>query len=469
MADDDILILSGLGNDNPFNSLNNFLSSMTGSTTDYTTVPIEPKQYYVPFDCDIHYDDSKVYLHDYNNNGTLHDCYEAYAGVDDAVINVDVTVPHDGDIYMHLGSEMRRAANVWVAVKGEDGVYRGKKSGTEAYDGYGTYFNTNSSPVVRMGPFNEGDEVEIRLTIPPSGPNGQYDGSDEYIMIRKEAGFNFYYLDEKAFAEDIAKLKANPWNLDMSKTNDRYLVGDIDAQDGQILMTTIPYEPGWEVKIDGKTVDSLISEEPVEGSKQKILRNKAGSEGEVIVLGTLIGIRVPAGHHTVSMKYTPPGFNTGVITLILGAACLIFFYMYDKKHNKVLKERQKAKKILKGEKVEDEPEEEPEETKSSKNDKEKKESKENKKPKKPKDTEKSEDTGRKKVEIIKSKGAVAPIPVEEPEEEPEEEVNDAERFIANADEEFKKAADTAEKTAEDSAERAEKAAEELMSDDEDEE
>ena len=61
------------------------------------------------------------------------------------------------------------------------------------------------------------------------------------------------------------------------------------------------------------------------------------------------------------------------------------------------------------------------------------------------------------------------IPVEEPEEEPEEEVNDAERFIANADEEFKKAADTAEKTAEDSAERAEKAAEELMSDDEEDE
>jgi hypothetical protein len=469
MADDDITILTGLGNDNPFNSLNNFLSAMTGNTADFSAVPIQPKQYYVPFDYTVHYDDTKVYLHDYNNNGTMHDCYEAFAGVDDAVVNVDVTVPKDGNIYMHLGSEMRKTCNVWVAVKGEDGVYRGKKSGTEAYDGYGTYFNTNSSPVVRMGPFNEGDEVEIRLTIPPSGPNGQYDGSDEYIMIRKEAGFNFYYLDEKAFAEDIAKLKANPWNLDMSKTNDRYLVGDIDAQDGQILMTTIPYEPGWEVKIDGKTVDSLISEEPIEGSKQKILRNKAGSEGEVIVLGTLIGIRVPAGHHTVSMKYTPPGFNTGVITLILGAACLIFFYVYDKKHNKVLKERQKAKKILKGEKVEDEPEEEPEETKSSKNDKEKKESKENKKPKKPKDTEKSEDTGRKKVEIIKSKGAVAPIPVEEPEEEPEEEVNDAERFIANADEEFKKAADTAEKTAEDSAERAEKAAEELMSDDEEDE
>ena len=461
MADDDILILSGLGNDNPFNSLNNFLSSMTGNTADYSTVPIEPKQYYVPFDCDIHYDDSKVYLHDYNNNGTMHDCYEAYAGVDDAVINVDVTVPHKGNIYMHLGSEMRRATNVWVAVKGEDGVYRGQKSGTEAYDGYGTYFNTNSSPIVRMGPFEAGDEVEIRLTIPPSGENGQYDGTDEYIMIRKEAGFNFYYLDEEAFTEDIQKLKANPWNLDMSKTNDRYLVGDIDAQDGQILMTSIPYEPGWEVQIDGKTVDSLISEETLE-SGQKILRNNEGTEGPVIVLGTLMGIRVPSGHHTVSMKYTPPGFNMGLIALILGLACLVYFYVYDKKHNKVLIAKKNAKKILKGEKVEEEPEEEPEDTKKAKDDKDSKESK------KPKENKKPSDPNKKKVEIIKSKGAVTAEPINKAEETAEEVVNDAERFIANADEEFKKAADKteaavekAEEAAEDIIEEAEEAAEEI--------
>ena len=455
MADDDILILSGLGNDNPFNSLNNFLSSMTGNTEDYTAVPIEPKQYYVPFDYEVHYDDSKVYLHDYNNNGTLHDCYEAFPGVDDAVVNIDVTVPKKGNIYMHLGSEMRRPANVWVAVKGEDGVYRGQKSGTEAYDGYGTYFNTNSSPIVRMGPFNAGDEVEIRLTIPPTGTDGSYTGSNEYIMVRKNAGFNFYYLDEEAFTEDINKLKTQPWDLDMSKTNDRYLVGDVDAQEGQILMTTIPYEPGWEVKIDGKTVNNLIQEEKNPDTGTVTLKNSNGIEGEVIVLGTLIGIRVPAGHHTVSMKYTPPGFNTGVVTLILGIACLVLFYMYDRKHNKVLIERQKAKKILKGEKVEDAPaEEEPEEEDKSKS---------SKTAKKPKTASKPADPSKKKVEIIKSKGAVAPIPVEKHEEPEEEEtvVNDAERFIANADEKFKTAADKAEEAVEDAAEEIEEAAEKI--------
>ncbi len=383
MADDDILILSGLGNDNPFNSLNNFLSSMTGSTADYTSVPIVPKEYYKPFDYTVNYDETKVYLHDYNNNGTLHDCYEAFGGVDDAVVNVDVTVPKDGNIYMHLGSEMRKQVNVWVGVKGDDGVYRGQKTGTDNYDGYGTYFNTNSSPIVRMGPFNEGDEVEIRLTIPPSGEYGQYTGSNEYMMVRKNAGFNFYYLDEEAFTEDINKLKEHQWNIDMDKSNDRHLVGDVDAQDGQILMTSIPYEPGWEVEVDGKKIDNLIQETKDPNTGKVNLSNAQGDEGQVIVLGTMIGIKLPAGHHTVSMKYTPPGFNMGIITLILGIGVLVYFYMYDKKHNKIMLAKQEAKDIIKNgdaDKVLAEAEKEKaEQAKKSK----------------------------KKVQIIKSKGSVA--------------------------------------------------------------
>lgn len=422
MADDDITMLTGLGNDNPFNSLNNFLSAMAGSTESFD--PLTPRQYYVPFDYTVKYDDTKVYLHDYTNTtGVVHDCYEAFAGVDDAVVNIDVTVPKDGDIYMHLGSEMRKTCNVWVAVKDEDGVYRGQKSGTENYDGYGTYFNTNSSPIVRMGPFEKGDEVEIRLTIPPTGSGGQYTGSNEYLMVRKNAGFNFYYLDQEAFEEDIAKLKTNPWNLDMTKTNDRYLVGDVDAQEGQILMTSIPYEPGWKVKIDGKTVQSQVVEEAVEGTKKTNLYNADGSEGEIVVLGTLIGIRVPAGHHTVSLKYTPPGFNMGVVTLLLGIIVLALFYMYDRKHNKVLIEKIKAKKLIKSGEA-DKALEEAAKTKDSS-----------------------------KKNMIKSKGAIA----EEPLKKAKDKAEEAKEAAGDAVEEAKE-------TAEDIAEDAKDAAEDIAED-----
>ncbi|WP_173385101.1 YfhO family protein [Ruminococcus flavefaciens] len=486
MADDDIMELSGLGNDNPFNSLNNFLSAMTGNTPSFQTNPIVPKQYYVPLDYTVNYDDSKVYLHDYFNdpdgdgNGTMHDCYEAFAGVNDAVVNVDVTVPKDGNIYMHLGSEMRRQCNVWVAVKGEDGVYRGQTTGTEAYDGYGQYFTTNSSPIVRMGPFNAGDEVEIRLTIPPTGPNNNYTGQNEYIMVRKNAGFNFYYLDEEAFTEDITKLKANQWEIDMDKTNDRHLVGEIDAQDGQVMVTTIPYEPGWKIQIDGKTIENLVVEETTD-SGAKVLRNKQGVEGQVVVLGTLIGIRLPAGHHTVSMKYTPPGFNMGVVTLILGIIALVLFYRYDKKHNKVLIARKKRNELFKNKTVDEIVAELNKEAETSKS-----KSKKKKKPKPEKAEGSSEDTEEKteaaeteanaeeKPAEKSKKKAKASLVVAVPEsdkEEAEEAVNDAERFIRNADASLKEGitevADEAEETAGEAAEELADKAEDIKDEAED--
>ncbi|WP_295092454.1 hypothetical protein, partial [Ruminococcus sp.] len=45
--------------------------------------------------------------------------------------------------------------------------------------------------------------------------------------------------------------------------------------------------------------------------------------------------------------YTPPGFNMGIVTLILGIIILALFYMYDRKHNKIIIEKLKAKKLIK--------------------------------------------------------------------------------------------------------------------------
>ncbi|MBO7475191.1 MAG: YfhO family protein, partial [Ruminococcus sp.] len=292
----------------------------------------------------------------------------------------------------------------------------------------------NSSPIVRMGPFEEGDEVEIRLTIPPTGDHGRYTGSNEYMMVRKNAGFNFYYLDEEAFKEDIAKLRDNSWNLDMSQTNDRYLVGDVDASDGEILMTSIPYEPGWEVKIDGKTVQSQILEEKNEETGKVTLRNDSGAEGAVIVLGTLMGIRVPAGHHTVSMKYTPPGFNIGVLTLILGIILLVLFYMYDRKHNKVIADKKKTKELIKSGEAD----------------------------KIAKEAEKVNDTTKKKVEIIKSKGAVAEEPLKKAKDSSEEAEEEAEELVSEAIDKAEDAVDKAADIAEDIKKKAEEAAETVV-------
>ncbi len=340
MADDDIMILTGLGTDNPFNSMNNFLSAMTGNTASFDE-PIIPKEYYTPLETEVTFDETQVRHSDYLNKDTghMHDCYDSIPGATDAVVNVHMTVKETGDVYMHLGSEIRKQCNVWISdTKDENGNFTD-------HVGYGSYFNTNSSPVVRLGPYDAGTELEVRFTIVPT--NGTYTGSNEYLMVRKGFGFNFYQLDRAAFEEDINIIKQNQWEIDPEKSNDRYLEGKVTAKAGQVLVTTIPYEPGWTIKVDGKKIDSLVLEETDNKTGKTRLVNDQGDTGEVVVLGSLIGIRLPEGEHTVTMKYTPPGFNVGIFTLILGIAIIIMFYIYDRKNNPVLKARIKAREIEK--------------------------------------------------------------------------------------------------------------------------
>ena len=82
MADDDILKLSFLGNDNPFNSMNNFMSSMTGSTPDYLG-ELNPKSYFVRLP-DPEVEMRECWESDYNGQH----CYNANAQAGDPTVNL---------------------------------------------------------------------------------------------------------------------------------------------------------------------------------------------------------------------------------------------------------------------------------------------------------------------------------------------------------------------------------------------
>ena len=118
---------------------------------------------------------------------------------------------------------------------------------------------------------------------------------------------------------DIDSLKDA--QLQVEKFNDRYIKGTVTASEGEVLFTSIPYQDGWTVKVDGKKV------EPVE------------------VVKAMIGVELTPGTHTVTFSYTPPGFTVGVFLFVLGIGMLVLFYRYDRKNNKVIIAALKAKKL----------------------------------------------------------------------------------------------------------------------------
>lgn len=358
MVSDDIRNLAFLGNDNPFNSQNMFMSTITGNTQ------------FTETEDSITIDGNKEYYTRIPETIELSECYEspygtqrlftANADATNPIINIHITAETDDEIYMYLKTQNEKAVNSWISTtKNENGEFE-----EHSPLGAGAYYENHDYSIVRLGSFEPGTEIEVRLTIRLNSANPD---TEEYTIIKD---FFFYHFNDELFQQDIDILKENQWQI--TEYNDRYITGTINAEEGQLMLTSIPSEPGWSIKVDGKKV------EPVE------------------ILKAFIGIQLEPGQHTVTMKYTPPGFNVGVVTLILGIGLIVVFYLYDRKNNTVLVARIKAKQRAK----EGLPAEE-------------------------------ESAGKKKgVDIIKSKGAVAEVDISEADEKIQQDKKEAAEKLA---------------------------------------
>ena len=105
------------------------------------------------------------------------------------------------------------------------------------------------------------------------------------------------YLDYDSVEKELTKLQKG--NLNIKEYKNNYIKGVINVSKEEILFTTIPYDKGWHVTINGKKV------------KTKKLLN------------TFIGLELQEGKNTVELKYIPPYLNLGIIITLLGCILLV--------------------------------------------------------------------------------------------------------------------------------------------------
>ncbi len=297
MVSDDLLRIDHLGNDNPFNSQNVLLSTMLGQTEfDAEGQIAGTSSYYTPIDVGEPVLGS-VTVSDYNGQA----CYTRVEG-GDPTVDYRFTAESDEEVLFFLKTENEQAVNLWLGVYDENtGDY---VFGT---NGFGQYFETHNYCIMSLGHFTPGTKVSLRLTVLDK---------DNATIIKQPY---FYYFNRDAYQADIDKLKGQ--QLAVERYNATHIQGTVTAGEDQILFTSIPYEPGWTVKVDGKKVPTTEC------------------------LKAMIYVPLAAGTHTISMSYTPPGFVAGVILLCIGIVMCVLFYRYDKQNNKVLLARARSKKL----------------------------------------------------------------------------------------------------------------------------
>lgn len=142
-------------------------------------------------------------------------------------------------------------------------------------------------------------------------------GETVFITTEDDAdmGVNAYSLNEEKYIAMINQLSSQ--GLHVTSFEDTKIKGDVSVETDGLFLTSIPYEKGWTVKVDGEEVETY-------GTKDIFL-----------------SFNLSAGAHTIEFSYMPDGFPLGLA--ISGISLFIFITIVV--ITGILKKKNKGKPI----------------------------------------------------------------------------------------------------------------------------
>lgn len=153
-------------------------------------------------------------------------------------------------------------------------------------------FDSGNYNVEYIGTYDEGDEIKIKVDL-----------QREQFSLKE---LQVYSCDVSKFEEIYNNLNENTITNTVYK--DGYINGDITVtEDKTLLYTSIPYDEGWSVTVDGTEVEYIK------------------------ILDGLIGVELNEGNHNIEFKYKTPGLLLGSTISLLAIFIIIFIEVANKK------------------------------------------------------------------------------------------------------------------------------------------
>lgn len=113
-----------------------------------------------------------------------------------------------------------------------------------------------------------------------------------------------YTMDNKIFEKGYQKLSDS--QLLIEEFDDTYIKGRFTAEEDCLLYTSIPYDEGWNVIIDGEEVSDL----------------------DIVQLGeALLAVKVTEGNHTVEFTYKVSGSVAGLVITVFTTLLIALYYV----------------------------------------------------------------------------------------------------------------------------------------------
>ena len=232
----------------------------------------------------------------YSNSSTGHDLYKK-TGDGVGKITYTYTVPEGEMLYLFFPAHYNR--QIQLSSSTMDIFDTTREDGTLRKNGFN--FDYCDDRIVELG-YAPGVEYELTVTI---------DNNSNEFYTKPEDSF-IYYVDMELMDQVFKKIQANQLVLDEDYEEDD-LHGTLKTnENNQLILTTIAYDEGWNVYVDGKRVD--VEE----------------------ACGALLAFTIDtAGEHEIRLVYRSSAFKIGIIISVTAIALFIFIIVFEKKLKKI--------------------------------------------------------------------------------------------------------------------------------------
>ena len=212
--------------------------------------------------------------------------------VDVSAANIELSSTGDGMWDSTLKNETKKSKTILT--------YQAQQAGKQYL-----FIEADDADAITVSQEKKDDKIEIRNDCGSIVNLGEMDSGTEFtVTIEYKEGkggsvvSHVCTMDEAVWQDAYKMLSASM--LDVTDYGDSYLKGTIDVQEDGVFVTSVPYEAGWKLKVDGRTreINELIG-------------------------GAWISTSLSAGEHQIELSFRPPGLIAGLLITLASIGLLI--------------------------------------------------------------------------------------------------------------------------------------------------
>lgn len=212
--------------------------------------------------------------------------------VDVSAANIELSSTGDGMWDSTLKNETKKSKTILT--------YQAQQAGKQYL-----FIEADDADAITVSQEKKDDKIEIRNDCGSIVNLGEMDSGTEFtVTIEYKEGkggsvvSHVCTMDEAVWQDAYKMLSASM--LDVTDYGDSCLKGTINVQEDGVFVTSVPYEAGWKLKVDGHTreINELIG-------------------------GAWMSTSLSAGEHQIELSFRPPGLIAGLLITLASIGLLI--------------------------------------------------------------------------------------------------------------------------------------------------